>query len=204
MRRSGAPRLHRLPQRLDYTLIPAPLDLSEPLVDEKAPLPAIIVTPSSPSHDGDFSIAFLMPPQKPTLAQRLANCLPTLPRLPSQIKLPVSPSSPDIEPSAYKSRARAMIVLLLLLFVMACHLVMHQIASGRPHIDFGLVANDEHISLGANQHTDLYSNPEDAHAAEDAAPPTIGGWFDLNALWAPTTNTKRSDFTVLDFDDGTS
>jgi len=64
------PRLHRLPRRLDYTLIPAPLDLSLPLVTEKSSLPAIIVTPSSPSSAHDFSIAFLAPPPKPSIRDR--------------------------------------------------------------------------------------------------------------------------------------
>jgi len=36
-------------------------DLTLPLVDEKSPLPAIIVTPSSPRSVTDFSIAFLAP-----------------------------------------------------------------------------------------------------------------------------------------------
>ncbi|KAJ2924187.1 hypothetical protein H1R20_g12905, partial [Candolleomyces eurysporus] len=56
------PRLHRLPRRLDYMLIPAPLDLSLDSMTEKSPLPAIIVTPSSPTHSKDFAIAFLAPP----------------------------------------------------------------------------------------------------------------------------------------------
>ncbi|TFK28624.1 hypothetical protein FA15DRAFT_633554 [Coprinopsis marcescibilis] len=61
-----APRVHRLPRhrQLDYILVPAPLDLSLPDATEKSPLPAIIVTPSSPSSIKDFSIAFLAPPKK--------------------------------------------------------------------------------------------------------------------------------------------
>ncbi|KAF7776459.1 hypothetical protein Agabi119p4_4852 [Agaricus bisporus var. burnettii] len=67
------PRIHRLPQRLDYTLVPAPLDLSLPTLTEKSPLPAIIVTPSSPSHTHDFSIAFLAPPPKLPFRKRFAS-----------------------------------------------------------------------------------------------------------------------------------
>ncbi|KAF8875350.1 hypothetical protein CPB84DRAFT_1966765 [Gymnopilus junonius] len=67
------PRVHRLPRRTDFKLIPAPLDLSLPLVTEKSPLPAIIVTPSSPSSTRDFSIAFLATPPKPTLRQRILS-----------------------------------------------------------------------------------------------------------------------------------
>jgi hypothetical protein len=66
------PRVHRLPKRLDYILIPAPSDLSLDTVCEKSPLPAIIVTPSSPSSNKDFSIAFLAPPQKPSFCDRIA------------------------------------------------------------------------------------------------------------------------------------
>ncbi|PCH41337.1 hypothetical protein WOLCODRAFT_137337 [Wolfiporia cocos MD-104 SS10] len=191
-RRPGA-RIHRLPQRLDYTLIPAPLDLSLPLVDEKAPLPAIIVTPSSPSHDGDFSIAFLMPPPKPSLLQRMANLLPSLPRLPPQIQLPPSPK-PDFEQgTSCKTRARATILLLLLLFIMACHVIMHEIALDRPHMDFGVFSDTvlpSHVEV-LNAHVD----------AKDTASPAVGGWFDLNALWAPTTVTsgKRApEFVVVE------
>ena len=55
-------------------------DLTLPLVAEKAPLPAIIVTPSSPSSTRDFAIAFLAPPAAPALTlslrQRLAAHAP--------------------------------------------------------------------------------------------------------------------------------
>ncbi|KAF8645802.1 hypothetical protein AX16_007566 [Volvariella volvacea WC 439] len=67
------PRLHRLPQRLDYTLIPAPLDLSLTKMAEKSPLPAIIVTPSSPPPTHNFQIAFLPPPPTPTLKERVSS-----------------------------------------------------------------------------------------------------------------------------------
>jgi len=204
MRRSGAPRLHRLPQRLDYTLIPAPLDLTQPLVDEKAPLPAIIVTPSSPSHDGDFSIAFLMPPPKPTVLQRFMKLLPSLPRLPAQIQLPVTPAKPDFEhTSLCKTRARATILLLLLLFIMACHVVMHELVTGRPHMEFGMHPDNEAINFSSLDHADMLGAPVDIHVAKDTTPPIVGGWFDLNALWAPVpaTDSKRTpDFVVWEGD----
>lgn len=62
----------RLPpaKRLDYILIPAPLDLSLHTMTEKSPLPAIIVTPSSPTHSKDFAIAFLATPQPPSFFAR--------------------------------------------------------------------------------------------------------------------------------------
>ena len=40
---------------------------------EKSPLPAIIVTPSSPVHKQDFSIAFLAPEPKPTFRKRVVT-----------------------------------------------------------------------------------------------------------------------------------
>lgn len=109
------PRLHRLPQRLDYTLIPAPLDLSLPLVTEKSHLPAIIVTPSSPSSSRDFSIAFFAPEEKPSIQQRIANYAAPL-----------------------KCRGRPIILILFLLFVFICHVVTHRLATRRPHLQFSI------------------------------------------------------------------
>ncbi|KZT72691.1 hypothetical protein DAEQUDRAFT_809113 [Daedalea quercina L-15889] len=199
MRRSGPPRLHRLPQRLDYTLIPAPLDLSQPLVDEKSPLPAIIVTPSSPSHDGDFAIAFLMPPPKPTMWQRMVDSLPTVPRLPSQIQLPPSPKPEYERVGSCKTRARATVLLLLLLFIMVCHVVMHEIAKGRPRMEFNAVHDGALDDLGVHGHMDAADASDDA-PAKDTASPSLGGWFDLNALWAPSLgDSKRTpDFIVIE------
>ncbi|KAL0572764.1 hypothetical protein V5O48_009196 [Marasmius crinis-equi] len=111
MARTGAPRLHRLPQRLDYTLIPAPLDLSLPLVSEKSPLPAIIVTPSSPSDEHRFSIAFLAPPPKPSIRERITSSL-------------------------FSFKARTVLLLLVIGFVMVCHLIAHKMATYRPHLEF--------------------------------------------------------------------
>ncbi|TFY69474.1 hypothetical protein EVJ58_g389 [Rhodofomes roseus] len=225
MRRSGAPpRLHRLPQRLDYTLIPAPLgelrdmftlyllltseaasssvsvDLAKPLVDEKSPLPAIIVTPSSPSHDGDFAIAFLMPPPKPSTWQRMVDSLPTIPRLPSQIQLPPSPKPEYERVGSCKTRARATVLLLLLLFIMVCHVVMHEIAKDRPRMEFSMVHDTE---LGMHDHMHDHMATAGASVdtpAMDTTSPAFGGWFDLNALWAPTVgDSKRTpDFVVIE------
>ncbi|KAG7445984.1 uncharacterized protein BT62DRAFT_1006161 [Guyanagaster necrorhizus] len=104
----SSPRAHRLPlnQRLDYTLIPAPLDLSLPSLTEKSPLPAIIVTPSSPVSTHDFSIAFLAPESKPSILKRLSL------------------------------KARTVIIILFILFILVCHLVTHRLAAGRPYLDF--------------------------------------------------------------------
>ncbi|PPQ74786.1 hypothetical protein CVT24_003725 [Panaeolus cyanescens] len=109
------PRLHRLPVRTDYVLVPAPLDLSLPLVSEKSTLPAIIVTPSSPSSARDFSIAFIQPPPKQSLRDRLSSFTH------------YNPLSP---------RLRSVILILLLVFVLLCHLVTHQLAAAyRPRMD---------------------------------------------------------------------
>jgi len=113
-------RQHRLPQRLDFNLIPAPLDLSRPIVDEKALLPAIIVTPSSPSGETDFSIAFLAPAPKESVFTRLAARL-NLPQL----------------------KARSFLLVLLPLFILACHLITHTLAFRRPHLHF-----DAHTQQG--------------------------------------------------------
>lgn len=181
-------------------LLPTSLiDLAKPLVDEKSPLPAIIVTPSSPSHDGDFAIAFLMPPPKPTLWQRMADTLPTVPRLPSQIQLPPSPKPEYERVGSCKTRARATILLLLLLFIMVCHVVMHEIAKDRPRMEFSV--NMVHSELdvpGSHDHPDLPSVSADTSPKDTS--PAFGGWFDLDALWPPTVgDSKRTpDFIVIE------
>ncbi|KIK20718.1 hypothetical protein PISMIDRAFT_682118 [Pisolithus microcarpus 441] len=112
---SRALRAHRLPQRLDYNLVPAPIDISLTQVTEKSPLPAIIVTPSSPSVDTpQFYIAFLDSP-KPSLRERI---------------LQYSPFQ-----STFPTKAKTAIVLILLLFIIISHLFFH-LASHRPHFAF--------------------------------------------------------------------
>jgi len=123
------PRLHRLPRRLDYTLIPAPLDLSLPLVTEKSSLPAIIVTPSSPSSTHDFSIAFLAPPPKPTLRERL-----------------LSYATFD---GVLSLRMRTMIILFLIVLILVCHVVTHRLAARRPYLEFSVQANEGHVGSGS-------------------------------------------------------
>jgi len=111
-----APGTHRLPQRLDYNLIPAPLDLSLMQVTEKSSLPAIIVTPSSPSVDTpQFYIAFLNPPPKPSLRERISQYSPFH--------------------STFPVKARTALLVALLLFILTCHLFVH-LAGHRPHFDF--------------------------------------------------------------------
>ncbi|KAJ6538941.1 hypothetical protein B0H19DRAFT_1269321 [Mycena capillaripes] len=122
----SSPRLHRFPHRIDYTLIPAPLDLSLPLKTEKDSLPAIIVTPSSPSSARDFSIAFLAPPPKPSIRERFGSYAPFV-------------SSP------FQRKARTMIILALIFFVLICHVVTHRLSARRPHLEFSVQTGDAHL-----------------------------------------------------------
>jgi len=153
MSRQGR-RLHRLPQRLDYTLIPAPLDLSLPLTSEKSLLPAIIVTPSTPTTNSahQFYIAFS---PKPTLRERISNYI-----------------APFHTP--FNLRARTVIILSLLLFIVVCHLFTHQFALLRPHLRF------ENFGAGHQYGGDQFNT-------------SYWGWFDIKSLWnASTTDEKRS------------
>ncbi|KAH9927130.1 uncharacterized protein BXZ73DRAFT_78601 [Epithele typhae] len=189
-----APRLNRLPQRLDYTLIPAPLDLNKPIVDEKADLPAIIVTPSSPVFESEFFIAFLAPPPSPTFSQRLVALVPSFPsRLPSQIQLPASPfkaAFDDRTGFSLRGRIRTIILLFVLLFIMASHVVMHRIATSHPHLEFGM-APDHDIDFTTLSRPaadmDMFGARLDAQDAQDE--PDTAGWFNLRAMWAPVPVT---------------
>jgi len=205
MPRPAPPRLNRLPQRLDYTLIPAPLDVSLPLVDEKSPLPAIIVTPSSPSHEREFCIAFIAAPPKPPLRQRLLSRLPKLPhlpsflpRLPSQIKLPASPFAQEFEDEqnwTLKTRARSTLIFAILLFIMACHLILHEMVTGHPHLEFSMASDNDMAVLNAMVPP---SSVRFASVAEpDAATPAFGGWFNIHAIWAPVPVTERSSGFIV-------
>ncbi|KAI0771970.1 hypothetical protein BD413DRAFT_49655 [Trametes elegans] len=207
-----APRLNRLPQRLDYTLIPAPLDLSLPLVDEKADLPAIIVTPSSPVFESEFFIAFIAPPPSPTFSQRLGALVPSFPSLqsylPSQIQLPTTPfkSSFEERSSSFSTRGyvRTVILLLVLLFIMGSHLVMHRLATSHPHLEFD-VAPEHDINIASLSHPvekDIVGVRVDAHEADTVASnPSTAGWFNLHAIWAPVpvANARSpKDFVVVE------
>jgi len=85
-------------------------------------LPAIIVTPSSPAADApEYYIAFLTPPPKPTLRDRIAEYSPFQPQLPL--------------------KARTTIIISLTLFILFCHLLVH-LAVSRPHFQFFASAED--------------------------------------------------------------
>ncbi|KAJ4472094.1 hypothetical protein J3R30DRAFT_3523071 [Lentinula aciculospora] len=142
MPRQPAPRLHRLPQRLDYTLIPAPLDLSLPLMTEKSPLPAIIVTPSSPSSAHDYSIAFLAPPKVPGFFERLGARMhwTKSAAVTAESSNPNTPLRLGLGLGFGAQTARTLLILFLVLFVMLTHLITHRMAqtSRRPFLDFSI------------------------------------------------------------------
>jgi len=161
-RHPRAPRVHRLPQRLDWALIPAPLVLSLSPVTEKSPLPAIIVTPSSPSTDKDFSIAFLAPPSTPTWSERLATSTESL-----RARLSL--------------KARTTVIVMLLLFIMACHLLSHGLAARRPHLHFAPTA------------TGLQGSGEVEVVADQGA-----GWLgSFMGFWENTPMTGRDTEFVI-------
>jgi len=112
-RTSIAPR--RLPHRTDYILIPAPLDLSLSEATEKSPLPAIIVTPSSPSSSRDFSIAFLAAPPKLSLMERIASWRHYGGPLPF--------------------RVRYILMVLFITFALICHLSAERLAMRVPYLE---------------------------------------------------------------------
>lgn len=182
-------RVHRLPQRLDYTLIPAPLDLTLPLVDEKSPLPAIIVTPSSPRSTTDFSIAFLAPAPKPSFCQRVFSMFPSLPSSP--LALPVTQKPPLLSLSA-PSKARTIVIMVLLLMVMGCHVVTHRMAIQRPRMDF------ENPGLGPHEHS--MAEFGNVQVPDEAPGPRFfEGWLDL---WESDGKRPHSDFVVSEHSEG--
>ncbi|THH12371.1 hypothetical protein EW145_g10 [Phellinidium pouzarii] len=106
------------------------LDLSGPIVDDKALLPAIIVTPSSPSCDRDFRIAFLAAQPKETIATRVITSLHKAAPAPSQI------------------RPRTLILIFVPLLILFCHVLTHHLAMHRPHLHFAAAADDQASSNG--------------------------------------------------------
>jgi len=182
-------RLHRLPQRLDYTLIPAPLDLNMPLVDEKSPLPAIIVTPSSPRCSTDFSIAFLAPEKKPSLRERMASYLPQLSSQP--ISLATTPSKSNFPSLTAPFRARSIIIMFILLFTMACHMIAHRFAI-TPRMDF----QTKGLGLGEAGLADAHIHGSLSQSEPNV--PRVGGsdsWF---GFWEARDEGEDPDFVVRD------
>jgi hypothetical protein len=189
------------------------IDLSLPLVDEKAALPAIIVTPSSPAGEKDFSIAFLAEKPPPTLRERICERLPTMPkvpsffrrRLPSQIKLPVSPMHNTFDqstaPWSFKGRACTTILSAVLIFILGCHLLLHSLIVYHPRLNYGSVG--EESMLGAVTAGNLDSLGSLESNAGDSTSPSVGGWFYLHSLWAPvaTIDDKRNPHFIISEED---
>ena len=176
-------------------------DLTRPIVDEKAELPAIIVTPSSPVFESEFFIAFLAPPPSPTFSQRLATLVPTFRTyLPSQIQLPASPfktSFDDRSSFSLRGRLRAIILLFMLLFIMASHVAIHRIATNHPHLEFGMVPEHDidFAALSRTSDMDVIGARVDGHDAA-ASDPSAAGWFNLRAMWAPVPAPSTRSFVV--------
>ncbi|KIK65769.1 hypothetical protein GYMLUDRAFT_240246 [Collybiopsis luxurians FD-317 M1] len=197
MRQTG-PRLHRLPQRLDYTLIPAPLDLSLPLVSEKSPLPAIIVTPSSPSSVNDFSIAFLAPPKEPGFFERLGARL-------QWIKA-ASSDSDSRSPFAFGSglraqTARTLLIIFLILFVMLTHVVTHRMAqtSRRPHLDFSVQDAPVAAAYALGEGVEGVEGAAFRHRHGHGHGHGHGGWFDLSRHWGDARFEEEDEDATRDF-----
>ena len=112
-------------------------------------MPAIIVTPSSPSSTHDFSIAFLAPDEseKPSIRQRFT----------AFAKLP----------APFPLRARFAFFLVLLVFIILCHVVTHRLAERRPYLEFSVQDGDT-PAIG-----------------------TIESLLDLTGLWSAKGDEKR-------------
>jgi hypothetical protein len=145
-----------------------PLDLSKPLVDDKALLPAIIVTPSSPIGDRDFRIAFLakepVPEEQHQQQQSLVNRVTS--RVHSTAKsavVSVSASTPT-KSTPLKLKPRTYLLLFIPIVILICHLLAHRMLVSRPHMHF-----DTHV--------------QEAGMGIDMGPPTgqHGGWFGLGS-----------------------
>ena len=97
--------------------------------------------------ESEFFIAFIAPPPSPTFGQRLSTLVPSFRSyLPSQIQLPATPfktSFDDRSAFSLRSRIRTIFLLFVLFFIMASHVVLHRVASNHPHLEFGLVPDNE-------------------------------------------------------------
>lgn len=170
------------------------VDLTLPLVDEKSPLPAIIVTPSSPTGTTDFSIAFLAPKPKPSLRERVASCLPQSPIFSSEqpISLATTPTKSSFASYSVPFKARSIFIMLVLLFVMACHMIAHRFAI-TPRMDFrtkGLGLGEVGLA-DAHIHGGLSQSQPNAPRVERSV-----GWF---GFWE--TLDDAPDFVVADMGD---
>lgn len=121
-------------------------------------MPAIIVTPSSPAAGTpEYYIAFLNPPPKLSLRERITQ-LPSF-------------------QGSFPFKARTTLFILLLLFILVCHLLAHLVVH-RPHFDFK--SSDAVVT-----HTDSFAT---------------SSWnlisFDLQSSWDTTANGDRRNYIV--------
>jgi len=142
------------------------------MMTEKSPLPAIIVTPSSPSGETDYSIAFLAPPVKPSLRERVR----------ASFSSPLSATFESLPTPQHHLRksARIFFVLAIIMFVLVAHLVTHRLALRRPHLEFRVMTSDNH---------------------DAALHDTYGGsWFGFRDVWdgAPPTDNTATKGSVID------
>jgi len=184
---ASAPRIHRLPpHKRDYSLIPAPLDLSLPLATEKSPLPAIIVTPCSPSSSQDFAIAFLAPPAPPSLYERISLKLSSFKSTKTQ--------NHNHNQSVMNARTRAFLIVFLIVFVLICHVVTHRLASRHSVFDFA--PSQQHDVVGMSVGT----SPSVASAESETTGPdfvhSIIEWFDLPMFFGQERVAVPRDFVV--------
>ena len=107
-------------------LIQISSDLSKPLVDEKAALPAIIVTPSSPTCDRDFAIAFLAD-QSPKAEAQLSD---------GHQSSPTALLHSALKRAPRHFRPRMYLLAFIALFLLLCHALAHGIAARRPRLHF--------------------------------------------------------------------
>jgi hypothetical protein len=139
-------------------------DLSITEVAGKSPLPAIVVTPSSPSSTQGFSLAFIPSPPKQGFRERLKSYKP--------------PYAPGL-------RVRSIICAFLFLFFI-CHLLAHRLAARYPRLDFTSVEADasggDHIPSHQSV-LDWFNHWSDA-GVEDHVPEIVpfdhevGSWLD--------------------------
>jgi hypothetical protein len=107
----------------------SPADLSLPPTDEKG-LPLIIVTPSSPTHEREFFLAWVPPPPPaPSAIRRFFS-------RGGGVQLPPSPTTAraEKEKSGVTLRWRTVLLLALLFTALVAHVLTRGLAARRPRL----------------------------------------------------------------------
>lgn len=112
-------------------VLPSPLTLSPYDMSEKAGLPAIILTPSSPLDATDYQMMFLPPPPKPRRRPLLAPLFRW--RQQRAIQLPTSAHEPAFPVGTVSKtrRNRALLLLAIPLVIVVAHLLLAFAANSR-------------------------------------------------------------------------